>query len=342
MLKNSSITRRQVLPLSAGAVASVLLPASTRPARATEPWPTKSITVVVPFPPGGQAELAAVPIAAELGRQLGVEVEVEYKTGESGVIGNTDVARAPADGSKILVALTSVATMPDAYEFAGRPVPYQLRDLRPIARILADPLMLTVQAGAPWFTIQDFIADARARPGAISFGSSGTFGTQHVAMGMLMIGGHLKFQHSAFKGAGPALKALLAGDVHCVPLAPGLVRGHVDAKRLRVLASWGTRRIVAFPAVPTLVEIGIDRAVYMTWAGVFAPSTMSEPLVSRLRAAIAEATSRKQIVELYLRAGSPVAHMTGQDFEAFVANERERLLPVLRRSYHHRLSAPCR
>jgi tripartite-type tricarboxylate transporter receptor subunit TctC len=298
---------------------------------ATEPWPTKSITVVVPFPPGGQAELAAVPVAAELGRQLGVEVEVEYKTGESGVIGNTDVAHAPADGSKVLVALTSVATMPDAYELAGRPVPYQLKDLRPIARILADPLMLTVRADSPWFTAQDFITDARARPGAISFGSSGAFGTQHVAMGMLMIGEHLKFQHRAFQGAGPALKAMLAGDVNCVPLAPGLVRAHVDAKRLRVLASWGARRIVAFPAVPTLAEVGIDRAIYMTWAGVFAPSALPESLVARLRAAIAEATSRKQIVELYLRAGSPVAHMTGRDFETFVADERQRLLPILSR-----------
>jgi tripartite-type tricarboxylate transporter receptor subunit TctC len=325
----STISRRDALRLSIGATASTLFPVYAARASTADRWPTRSITVVIPFPPGGQAELAAVPIAAELGRLLGVDVELDYRPGGSGAIGNANVAHAAPDGSRILVGLTSVVSMPDAFRLQSQTVPYEIADLRPVARILSDPLVLAVSSKAPWTTLEAFIADARSRPGAIKYGTSGAFGAQHVAMTMLTDAEQLKLQHKPYQGAGPALKALLAGELDCTPSAAGLLYNKVKEGKLKVLASWGAQRIEAFQSVPTFEELGYRGMVYMLWAGVLVPAAMPEPLVLRLRAAVQMATESPAIKALFQRAGSHVAYLGGNEFQSFATAERQRLLPFL-------------
>jgi tripartite-type tricarboxylate transporter receptor subunit TctC len=325
----SIFSRRDALRLSIGATAGTLFSAKATQASVAAAWPTRSITVVIPFPPGGQAELAAVPIAAELGRLLAVDVELDYQPGGSGAVGNAYVARSASDGSRVLVGLTSVVTMPDAFRVQRQAVPYEITDLRPVARIISDPLILAAGGKTPWSTIEEFIADARSRPGEISYGTSGAFGAQHVAMTMLSDAEQLKLKHKPFQGAGPALKALLAGEVDCAPSAAGLLYNLVKAGKIKALASWGTQRIDVFKSVPTFEELGYSGVVYMLWAGLLVPAAMPEPLVLRLQAAVKMATENPMIQALFKRAGSQVAYLGGGDFQSFAVSERLRLLPFL-------------
>src|SRR6476620_294427 len=169
--ERNAMDRRQVL---AGISASVLASAQSG-ARAQSAWPNRTIKIVVPFPPGGQGDLAARPIADALQKRLGPAVIVENRAGAGGKTGNAAVARAEPDGYTLLMTLSSLAVLPEADRLFERPSLYEVNDLAPVARILADPTLLAVSADTPWKTLKDFVEDAKARPGEIPYGSSGPY-----------------------------------------------------------------------------------------------------------------------------------------------------------------------
>lgn len=217
-------------------------------ANAQAVWPTRNITMVVPFPAGGQADLAARPVALALERILGKPVIVDNRAGGGGgSVGNAAVARAEPDGYTLLMTLSSLAVLPEADRLFERPVSYEVSQFAPVARVLADPTMLAVPDSAPWKTVQDFIDDAKKRPGEIPYGSSGPYGTLHVAMEMFAASAGIKLLHVPFRGAGPALNAILTGTVQALASAPGTLRSQVDAGKMRVLACWGSQRVASFP-----------------------------------------------------------------------------------------------
>jgi len=145
-------------------------------------WPSRNVTMIVPFPAGGQADLAARPVALALERIFGKPFIVDNRAGGAGgSIGNAAAARAEPDGYTLLMTLSSLAVLPEADRLFDRPVAYEVSQFAPVARVLADPTLLAVPASAPWKTLQDFVDDARKRPGAIPYGSSGPYGTLHVA-----------------------------------------------------------------------------------------------------------------------------------------------------------------
>ena len=154
-------------------------------AQAPEPWPTRPITMVVPFPPGGVADAVGRPVAEALTRILGQPVVVENKAGAGGGIGMAAVAKAKPDGYTILMALSSISIIPEADKVVGREQSFQLNQLKPIARFTADPTVLVVRADSPWKDYKSFVAAMRANPGKYNFGSSGNYGTMHVPMEML-------------------------------------------------------------------------------------------------------------------------------------------------------------
>ncbi|MGX1319470.1 tripartite-type tricarboxylate transporter receptor subunit TctC [Bradyrhizobium sp. USDA 377] len=185
-------------------------------------YPVRNITMIVPFPAGGQADLAARPVAMALERILGKPVIVDNRAGGGGgSVGNAAAARAEPDGYTLLMTLSSLAVLPEADRLFDRPVAYEVSQFMPIARVLADPTLLAVPASAPWKTAQDFVEDARKRPGQITYGSSGPYGTLHVAMEMFANSAGIKLMHVPFRGAGPALTALLSGTVQAIAAAPG-------------------------------------------------------------------------------------------------------------------------
>ncbi|MGX1065221.1 tripartite-type tricarboxylate transporter receptor subunit TctC [Bradyrhizobium diazoefficiens] len=252
-------------------------------------YPARNITMIVPFPAGGQADLAARPVAMALERILGKPVIVDNRAGGGGgSVGNAAAARAESDGYTLLMTLSSLAVLPEADRLFDRPVAYEVSQFMPIARVLADPTLLAVPVSAPWKTAQDFIEDAKKRPGQITYGSSGPYGTLHVAMEMFANSAGIKLLHVPFRGAGPALTALLSGTVQAIAAAPGTLKPQVDDGKLRVLGNCGARRIASFPDVPTFQELGYKDVEMYIWAGLFAQSSLPAPIATRLREAMAQ------------------------------------------------------
>lgn len=310
-------------------VASILFSASTWCA-AQAAWPSHPITMIVPFPPGGLADLVARPVAEAMSRDLGQAVIIENKAGAGGGIGMGLAAKAKPDGYTILLALSSLTVIPEADIVLGRAPMYALSDLRPIARFTADPTVLVVRADAPWKTVQDFVADAKKRPGALNYGSSGNYGTMHVPMEILSQTAGVKMTHVPFTGAGPSVVALLGGQIDAVSSGPATVLQHIKAGKLRALAHWGNARLAALPQVPSLKEAGFD-AEYAQWSGLFIPQVTPEPVAQRLRAAARFAAQDARVIEVIRNAGSPVLYQDTADFGKYVQDDAKRMVNVVKR-----------
>jgi tripartite-type tricarboxylate transporter receptor subunit TctC len=289
-------------------------------------WPTRTITMIVPLPPGGQADLAARPIAAALEKILGQPVVVENRGGAGGAVGNAAVARAEPDGYTILMTLSSLAVLPESDRLFGRQPSYEVGQLAPVARVLADPTVLAVPASAPWRTLQDLVEDARKRPGQIPYGSSGPYGTLHVAMEMFAAAAGIKLLHVPYRGAGPAVTGLLSGQIQALASAPGVLKPHVDAGAMRVLANWGAERVPSFPDLPTFKELGYPQVEFYIWAGLFAPKGLPDPVMARLRDAMRQAMGDREVLRVFENAGSPPAYQDAAAFAGFVEADSARLI----------------
>jgi tripartite-type tricarboxylate transporter receptor subunit TctC len=319
--------RRRALLGSAAALAL----AGVGPVRAQEaPWPSRPLTMVVPFPPGGVADLVGRPVAAALEKQLGQPVVVENRAGAGGGLGMQAVARAKPDGHTLLMALSSISILPEADRVLGRAPMYAHRDLVPIARFTADPVVLAVRAEASWRSVADFLDEARRRPGQIPYGSSGNYGTMHVPMEMLAGRAGVKLLHVPYTGAGPAVVGLLGGQVDALATGPSSIVQQVKAGRIRVLGSWGSARLAALPEVPTLREAGHD-VEFSQWAGLFVPAGTPEPVVARLRAASRAILSDPQLQQRFETLGTPLQFLDAPEFARFYERENEVLSDVVRR-----------
>jgi tripartite-type tricarboxylate transporter receptor subunit TctC len=295
-------------------------------------WPERNITMIVPFPAGGQADLAARPVAHALENILGKSVIVDNRAGGAGgSIGNAAAARAEPDGYTLLMTLSSLAVLPEADRLFDRPAAYEVSQFAPVARVLADPTLLAVPASAPWKTLQDFVDDARKRPGQIPYGSSGPYGTLHIAMEMFAASAGIKLLHIPFRGAGPALNALLSGTVQALASAPGTLKQQVDDGKMRVLANWGAKRIPSFPDLPTFRELGYEDVEFYIWAGLFGQSSLPAPIMTKLREAMAQAVNSPDVIRPLETAGSPVAYMDAPEFSQFVADDSQRLIAAVKK-----------
>ncbi|HEY1363399.1 MAG TPA: tripartite tricarboxylate transporter substrate binding protein [Xanthobacteraceae bacterium] len=308
-------------------MAMLLLAPSVR----AQGWPTRSITMIVPFPPGGQADLAARPVAAALERILGRSVVVDNRSGAGGMLGNAAAARAEPDGHTLLMALSSMTFLPEAERLYGRKPSYELDQLTPVARVLADPGVLAVRRDSPYATLADLVADAKRRPGQISFSSSGNYGAAHVPFEMLQQAAGIRLLHVPYRGGGPALTAFLGAQVDLTAQAPGPIHPHVQSGAARLLANWGGRRTAELADIPTMIELGYRDVEYYIWAGVFVPKGTPAPVVTRLREAMREVMADAQVTSIFVKANSPPAYMDQPEFAAFVDADAKRLIPVIRR-----------
>ena len=322
------MNRRELL--KAAAILPLAQTAFSNISFAQAAWPSRNITMIVPFPAGGQADLAARPVALALEKILGKPVIVDNRAG-GGSVGNAAAARAEPDGYTLLMTLSSLAVLPEADRLFDRPVAYEVSQFAPVARVLADPTLLAVPASAPWKTLQEFVDDAKKRPGQIPYGSSGPYGTLHVAMEMFAASAGIKLLHVPFRGAGPALTALLGGTVQAMASAPGTLKQQVDDGKMRVLANWGAQRIASFPDLPTFRELGYKDVEFYIWAGLFAPSALPAPVLTRLREAMAQAVKSPEVTKTFENAGSPVAYLDAPEFSKFVAEDSARLIAAVKK-----------
>jgi tripartite-type tricarboxylate transporter receptor subunit TctC len=265
-----------------------------------------------------------------MSRDLGQPVVIENKAGAGGGIGMGYTAKAKPDGYTVVMALSSLTVIPEADALLGRSAMFALTDLRPIARYTADPTVLAVRADAPWKTVQQFVDDAKKRPGAINYGSSGNYGTMHVPMEILAQNAGIKLTHIPFTGAGPAVVALLGGQIDAVSSGPATVLQQVKAGKLRVLAHWGSDVLPSMPEVPSLKNAGFN-AEYAQWSGLFIPAGTPEPVAQRLRASAKAAAQDAKVKEVILGAGSPVLYLDSPEFEKYVQADAKRMADVVKR-----------
>lgn len=306
------------------AVAAFQLLTAPGLARADEPWPSKPITMIVPFPPGGVADTVGRPVAAALGRELKQSVIVENKGGAGGAIGMAQAAKAAPNGYTILMALSSISIIPEADKILGKEPLYQLAQLKPIARFTADPTVLVVRADSPWKTVGEFVAAMRSKPGAYSFSSSGNYGTMHVPMEMLKANANFRMLHVPYTGAAPAVLALLGGQVDAVSTGPSSVLQHIKAGKLRALAHWGNAPLAALPGVPSLKDAGYP-VEFAQWSGLFVPANTPDAIVARLRDAARVAANDPAVRQTIASAGSPVLYMDTQDFQNYIGVDARKM-----------------
>ena len=318
------------LKRSLALVAAIIVPAIAGVASAQDVWPSKPITLIVPFPPGGVADIVGRPFADALSRELKQPVVIENKPGAGGGIGMGAVAKAKPDGYTLLLALSSISILPEADKVLGRAPLYQLDQFTPIARLTADPTVLAVRADSPWKTLQDFVEDARKRPGAITYGSSGNYGTMHMPMEMFAHSANVKLLHVPFTGGGPAVIGLLGGQVDALSTGPSTVLQHVKAGKVRVLASWGDHRLASLPDVRTLSESGFD-AIFFQWSALFAPAGTPEPVVARLREAARIAATDARFVSTLATVETPVQYLDAPELRRFWDADAKKLAQAVQR-----------
>lgn len=293
-------------------------------------FPDKPITMIVPFPPGGVADTVARPVAEAMSRDLKQPVVLENKPGAGGGIGMALAAKSKADGYTVLLSLASLTVLPEADKIFGRAPAYQIDQLKPIARFTADPTVFAVRAEAPWKTLADFVADARANPGKFTYGSSGNYGTMHVPMEMFAGTAGVKLTHVPYTGAGPAIVGLLGGQVDALATGPASIVQQIKAGKVRALAQWGNERLVALPDVPSLKETG-NNVEYAQWSGLFVPIGTPEPVVQRLRDAARAAANDERVKQVLLTAGSPVQYLDAPDFQRYVDADAAKMADVVKR-----------
>jgi tripartite-type tricarboxylate transporter receptor subunit TctC len=297
---------------------------------AQEDYPSKPINMVVPFPPGGVADTVGRPIAEAMSRILKQQVIVENKAGAGGGVGMGQVAKAKGDGYTLLMALSSITILPEADKVLNRTPLYQLNQLKPIARITADPTVLAVRADSPWKTFADFLADVKKNPGKYNFGSSGNYGTMHVPMEMLKASSNSFMVHVPYTGAGPAILGLLGNQVDALATGPSTLVAQIKAGKIRALAHWGEGRLASMPDVPSLKELG-QPIQFAQWAGLFVPANTPEPIVIKLREAAKLAAIDPKVVMTINTAGSPILYLDQPAFEKYIDAESKSMAGVVKR-----------
>jgi len=279
-------------------------------------YPSRPITMVVAFPPGGVADITGRPTAIAMERVLKQRVIVENRPGAAGATGNAYVAHAKPDGYTILMALSSISVIPEAERLQGHKPPYELTDLAPIALISADPVVLVVREDAPWKTVRDFVADAKQRPGKISYSSSGIFGALHMPYALLENATGTTLWHVPYNGGGPAVQALLGGQVDSTVGGPAAMIGQIRAKKFRPLASFGGKRLASLPDVPTLKELGID-AEYYIWAGIMVPAGTPAAAQQRLREGVRRAVQDPDFRNAMTKVETPISYLDAPEFQKY-------------------------
>jgi tripartite-type tricarboxylate transporter receptor subunit TctC len=288
-------------------------------------YPSKPINMIAPFPPGGVADIVGRPLAASMEKTLKQPVLVVNRSGAGGAVGTTVVAKSAPDGYTILMSLSSISVFPVSDPMNGKPVPYRLTDFAPIALVTADPTVLVVSADGPYKTIQEFIASAKAYPNQINYSSAGMYSTLHVAMEMFGAAAGIKMFHVPYQGGGPAVAALLGGQVHALASGPAAAVGQIKAGKMRALAGWGDKRLPMMPDLPTFKELGYKDVEFYIWSGVFVPAATPAPVQMRLREAVRAAVADAQFKNAMEKVQTPIAYLDAPEFATFLAKDAARL-----------------
>jgi len=304
------ISRRHVVQ----GLGAALLPLPHAFARAAD-YPAKPIELVVPASAGGGTDALARGFAEVIKKYLPQPMVVNDKPGASGVIGMTDVLNARPDGYKVGMIIAELVILPHLglakFTYEG---------FAPVARLNGDPSAITVRADAPWNTIEEFLAAAKAKPGTVTMGNSGNGSIWHLAAVGLEDKVGVKFNHVPFQGAAPGVVALLGGQIDAVAVSPGEVATHVQAGKMKMLAVMADQRVPAFDKVPTLKERGIDLSIG-TWRGLALPKGTPPEVVNVLREATRKAAQDPALRETLDKLILGFAYLDAPEFGQAMARD---------------------
>ena len=276
-------------------------------------YPDRPVTFVCPWPAGGTADVTMRALCLAASRELGQPVVVDNRTGASGMIGLKALASSRADGYTIGQIPISVTRFSQLGTVALDP----LKDLSYIARVSGQTFGIAVRAEAPWKTLKDLVADARANPDRITYGSAGLGGATHVGMEEFALAAGVKFNAIPYKGGAEALQALMGGHVDVLADSSSWAP-HVKSGKLRLLATWGEQRTAEFKDVPTLKESGYDVVVDAP-NGVGGPKGLPADVTARLRAAFKAAAASPEFTAACARIDAPLLYLDAPDYEKYVA-----------------------
>jgi tripartite-type tricarboxylate transporter receptor subunit TctC len=309
-----------------GALALATSPAGSQPA-----YPSKTITLLVPYPAGGTTDLLGRLVADQFRTGMGATVIVENKPGAGTTLGAGQVAKAQPDGHTLLMATsTTLAINKTLY----RQLPYDpVADFTPIALVAAVPFALVVNPSLPVRSLSEFIAYAKAKPGELSYGSAGTGSPHHLGAEMLKTAAGLDIKHVPYRGSVPAMQDVIAGHIPLMvmDLQPALPQ--IREGKLRALGVTTAARVGSAPDIPTLAESGLAGFELVAWQGVVAPAGVPRPIIDRLSGEIAALVSAPETrTKLNALALEPLTGSTPDTFAAYVKSEIERWAPIVKAS----------
>jgi len=290
---------------------------AARPAFAQDAFPSHAITIVNAFPPGGLNDIVTRPLATAMEPILKQPVVVETKAGAAGQVGAQFVASAKSDGYTLLSHNTGLSGYAEVDKLFSRSPKVTRADFIPLARLVADPMLLLVNDQQPYKALQEFIAGAKAHPDTLVFSSGGLYGASHLPLAYLeKATGPLHLRHLPTNGGGPAIVAILGNNAQVTTQSVSATLPHIKAGKLRPLATFGATRSKSLPDLPTLKELGYDVEYYL-WVGIFAPKGTPDEVVTTLRAAIGRAAHSAEFLGALANTGQELAYLDGPDFQTF-------------------------
>lgn len=294
------------------------LPALGQKPAAEAPYPSKPIRLIVPFAPGGGTDIIARLIAQELGQMWGQSVVVDNRGGGGGVIGTALAARSTPDGYTMVLCSLGLSYAPALYA----KLPYDTeKDLAPVSRVATQPFVYVVVPALGVNSMKELIALARAKPGGIRYGSGGAGGSSHLGTELLRTMTGIELVHVPYKGTGPALSAMLAGEIHLQLIGISSVVPHLKTGRMRALAVSGARRSSAAPDIPTVAESGVPGYEFDVWYGMLFPAGVPRAIVGKVNAAINSALRSPALAQRFAAVGLEPAGSTADEFAASIRSE---------------------
>lgn len=282
-------------------------------------YPNKAIRMIVPFPAGGGVDFMGRVMGQKLAERLGQQVIIDNRAGANGITGLQILMASSPDGYTIASASAGpLSVNPHVY----KNLPYDpLRDFTIIARVLDFPLLLLVHPSLPVKSVRELIALAKARPTQLSYGSSGSGNSDHLAAELFKSLGKLQIVHVPYKGSGPSTIALLAGETQLMFSSIPPVLPHVRASKLRALGVGSGQRIPSLPEFPTIAEAGLPGYEAYSWGGIIGPANLPRDVVQRLNREIVEILKQKDVIDRFLAGGTVPAPSTSEEFAAHIKAE---------------------
>ena len=317
--------RRNFVAGTAAAAAALAL----KPAFGQDAYPSRPVTLINPFPPGGAVDVVARPFAAVMEPLVKQPLVIETKAGAAGQVGGQFAANAKPDGYTLLMHIVSISGFAEVDKLFGRPVKFTRDDFIPIARLIADPMVLVVNDKQPYKNLKEFVDDAKKRPNQIIFSSSGLYGALHLPTALFMKSAGIQMKHLPTAGGGPALTAILGNNSQVLVSSIAAANAQMKAGKLKALACFGAQRAPALPDVPTMKELGYDVEFYL-WVGLFAPKGTPGNVITTMRDATRKAVATDPFRAAMKNLGQDVAYLDQQEFKAFWDADAKRVEDAVR------------